>query len=56
MKKYIVINVGCIECGVSTKLVGVYATRAYAKKVAEKQKDWREGGQSFAKVFEIEVC
>lgn len=55
MVKYIVIEIGCIECGVSTKIKGLYDTEEKAKKVADKCKTWREGGKSNAKVFKIKI-
>lgn len=35
MKRYLVMNIGCIECGVSSGVVGRYDTRAEADRVAE---------------------
>lgn len=32
---WIVVNIGCIECGVSSDIVGVYATQAEAEAVVE---------------------
>ncbi len=54
--KYILVNIGCIECGVSTQIVGVF----YEKKDAEdlcnillEKGDWRQGGQNGYQVFEL---
>lgn len=55
MIKYIVIEIGCIECGVSTKVKGMYDTKLKAEAVAGKCKTWREGGQSEPKVFKIKI-
>lgn len=55
MVRYILINVGCIECGVSTEVVGVYNTEREAAKAQSEQTDWRGGGQSSAEIFKIEV-
>lgn len=55
MKKYILINIGCHECGVGHEVVGVYRTEEEAEKVASKQKEWRDGGQSVPEVFEVEI-
>jgi len=48
-------NIGCMECGVSSDVVGIYDTKDEAEAVASKQEGWRDGGQSVAKVFEIEL-
>lgn len=53
---YIVVNIGCIECGVSSKVVGVFAKKERADAVAEKcdsLHNWRQGGQNNFEVFEI---
>ncbi len=56
MSGWIVVNIGCIECGVSSDIVGVYATEAEAKKVAEACRaklSWRESGQNAFAVFDL---
>lgn len=45
MKKYIVIEIGCLECGVSTQIAGVFDTEKEANDKAQRLGDWREGGQ-----------
>ena len=54
---YIVVNIGCIECGVSSNIVGVYTTEAVADAIAAKLQDskfsWREGGQNNYEVFRV---
>lgn len=53
---FIVFNIGCIECGVSSGIVGAFENRNTANKIAEiasKLYEWREGGQNEFKVFEI---
>ena len=48
-EQWIVINIGCIECGVSSAIVGVFADRERAKAVAKmclSNHHWREGGQN----------
>lgn len=50
---YIVVNIGCLECGVSTQVLGPYTSREEAESVADSQVDWREGGQSHSEVFEL---
>lgn len=58
---FILVNIGCIECGVSTQIVGVFSSKEKADEVAEKFQDkysWREGGQNAFEVFpmpEIDV-
>lgn len=57
MKKYMVFNVGCIECGVSSGVVGLYDTQEEADKVAATCQDklhWRESGQNSFEVFDLE--
>jgi hypothetical protein len=54
--EFAVFNIGCIECGVSSGLVGVYASFDEAQKVAErlrKTHEWREGGQNDYRVFQL---
>ncbi len=56
MSGWIVVNIGCIECGVSSDIVGIYATEADAEKVAEACRaklGWREGGQNAFDVFDL---
>lgn len=51
---WIVVNIGCLECGVSSAIVGVFTEEAKAKEVAETCDtlfDWREGGQNLFEVF-----
>lgn len=50
---YIVVNIGCIECDVSTEVIGAFYEKSEADALAAKQLDWREGGQSEAQVFEL---
>lgn len=58
---WIVVNIGCIECGVSSNVVGVFSDENRATAIAEqfgKKYDWREGGQNSFEVFpmpELEV-
>lgn len=54
MSQYIVVNIGCIECGVSSNIVGVFDDGIKAKEIAAKLNDthtWREGGQNSYEVF-----
>lgn len=53
---WLVMNIGCIECGVSSKVVGVFSDKEKAEAVADacdKKYSWREGGQNSFEVFEI---
>ena len=56
MKKYIVVNIGCIECGVSSNIVGVFDDKQKAESIAcefGEKFGWREGGQNEFEVFEM---
>ena len=56
--KYAVVNIGCIECGVSTNVVGTYQTNEEADAVAsalDAKLSWREGGQNAFEVFDLEA-
>lgn len=57
MTLYIVVRIGCIECGVSSDVIGVFETRERADEVAASVPDsWKmEGGEGFVEVFEKEV-
>lgn len=51
---WIVVNVGCIECGVSTNIVGVFDSEDRARAIAsefDEKFSWREGGQNSFEVF-----
>lgn len=53
---WLVMNIGCIECGVSSKIVGVFADKIKAEEVADacaNVHSWREGGQNSFEVFEL---
>lgn len=48
------VNIGCIECGVTSNVVGVFSDEARATAIAEqfsKKYSWREGGQNAFDVF-----
>lgn len=54
--KYIVVNIGCIECGVTSNVVAVYVDKASAEEAVDRlssELSWREGGQNAFEVFEI---
>lgn len=53
---FVVVNIGCIECGVSSNIVGVFPSEEEAQKVAdacETKYEWREGGQNSFEVFPL---
>lgn len=53
---WLVFDVGCIECGVSSNVVAIYPTEQEANAVAEKLNntyEWREGGQNSYEVFKL---
>lgn len=56
MKSWVVVNIGCIECSVSSNVVGVFADKEEAEHVAEHLQEklhWRNGGQNEFEVFEL---
>ena len=47
--QYVVVNIGCLECGVSSNVVGTFPSRAEAEAAAgqlDVALGWREGGQN----------
>lgn len=63
MSKYALVDVGCIECGESTSLIGVYRTKkaadeaftTYVSKVGANQwGDYFDDGQHVIEVLEVE--
>ena len=53
---WIVVNVGCIECGVSSGIVGVFDSLDVARKVIATcyaDLPWRGGGQNDFEVFDL---
>lgn len=54
---YVVIDVGCHECGVESLPIGAFtdfdAAHAAAKARNEESKNWRDGGQTIAQVFAV---
>lgn len=56
MAKYLLFNIGCIECRVSSNVVGVFGDRGLAEKYAtilNEKMGWREGGQNAFVVYEL---
>lgn len=53
---WLVFNVGCIECGVSSNVVGIFVRKGKADEIAKtlnEKYNWREGGQNSYEVFEL---
>jgi len=53
---YIVVNIGCLECGVTSDVVGIFADKSKAYDIAtqcERNFYFREGGQNAFDVFEL---
>lgn len=53
---WVVIEIGCLECGVSSAIAGHYATEEEAIAQALRMQDefyWREGGQNSFEAFEV---
>jgi hypothetical protein len=49
-------DIGCLECGVSSAIVGVFSDRGKAEGLAErlsKTHYWREGGQNSFDIYEL---
>lgn len=56
MKRYLVFNIGCLECNVTSNVVGVYDTKEEAEKVAsicDSKLFWRDCGQNEFQVFDL---
>ncbi len=56
-KIYVLIDVGCHECGVGSEFIASFVDEESANKACEehskKTGKWRDGGQSIPEVFEI---
>jgi hypothetical protein len=54
VERWIVVNIGCIECGVGSAIVGVFDDETRADALAnelDKTHAWRQGGQNHFEVF-----
>jgi hypothetical protein len=54
--KLVVVNVGCIECGVDSNIVGIFTDEKRAEEIAAlcaKKYHWRDGGQNHFDVFPV---
>lgn len=63
MSKFVLVDVGCIECGEGTEAIGVYRTKkvadeAFRAYIAEKGADqwgyYFDGGQHNIEILEVE--
>lgn len=55
MPRYILVNIGCIECGVPSDIVGIFSSLEKAEELqrrCDKQHRWRYGGQNDFEIFE----
>ena len=54
-KKYMIVQIGCIECGVSSYPIGIYNTLKKAKKVRKAHPNtWdSEGGQGYTEIWMV---
>ena len=54
-KKYMVVQIGCIECGVSSYPIGIYDTLEEATKVKEDHPStWEsEGGDGYVEIWVV---
>jgi hypothetical protein len=53
---WLVVNIGCIECGVSSNVVGLFDNEGEADRIAgllNTKHNWREGGQNSYEVFPL---
>lgn len=55
-KRWLVFNVGCLECGVPSNVVGTYDTENEAREIAEHLDfaiGWRREGHNVFMVFDL---
>lgn len=56
MKQYMVFNIGCMECGVSSNVVGIFTDYKKAEQIKNAcliKYNWREYGQNDFQIFEL---
>lgn len=54
--KYVVVDIGCIECGEQSGVLGIFTNKKEAEKVAKKYKEIQSNnwcGQHFFEIFEV---
>jgi hypothetical protein len=54
MKVFVVVDIGCIECGEPTDVLGIFKTEGEAD-AAVQDPSYFNGGQHHVQVFEVEV-
>ena len=55
-ERYLLFNIGCIECGVGSNVVGTYASFEDAERdagILNKKLAWRDGGQNSFEVYDL---
>ena len=57
-KKYMVVQIGCVDCGVSSYPIGIYDTLEEAKKVSEAHPStWSsEGGDGYVEIWVVSTA
>ena len=55
--KYVVVDIGCIECGEPSSVLGIFADKEKAREIMKKceeyqEKNWR--GQHYFKIYEVD--
>ena len=57
-KKYMVVQIGCIECGVSSYPIGIYDTLEEARKVRKAHPStWEsEGGDGYVEIWAVSTA
>ncbi len=54
---YVAMDLGCMECGVSSSLIGVFLSKKAAEdacaaaEVLYDSTEWRDGGQAYTQIF-----
>lgn len=57
--RWLVMNIGCIECGVTSAVVGLFDDQAKADETAvrlNRDHHWRQSGQNSFEVFDLEAA
>ena len=60
--QYVVMDIGCFECGVGSMLVGIFGTPEAAENARDRQyrdhyegDGWRDGGSAEVRIFAYEL-
>jgi len=54
--EYVLVNIGCLECGVGTEIVGRFSDKGVADEMAKElgvKFRWRQSGENCFEVFEL---